>query len=1203
MPDPLAERIKDAEERLRQSIAQRIERNRTSLAQLQHEHHIFETAFSPVGTAPVLDSSSVKTGCITTHTSSSGTASVPIEPQEASCGASGSTSNKSSVAATAAVAEATLSAHAHDGSRSTTAIKNVPIASEQSVPHQPQRPTAMLPVEAESVPEAVSGESTIDISTPSSSSALLLRMTVEIGDGRMGEVRVRKGDRPEELARTFCEQHGLGDRAAVLLTQHIATNLAEVLVHHVEPVRESVAGPSAAPGARSSVSAASSACPSAASGGCLSFGASRGYLAPTTASKASEYGSQAAAETAAARGVATTRASSRPRVKPAARLRAHSAPRPRCLSVGAGSDRGGSCNSKSDVAPGSEGREGEPTINERSRRLIEQRGDRGNVFSRLHQENEDIKQRRAQLKSVLADEEMSEVLSAPVMMSQTSRKLLQLRGYDDANSIGERLHADGLRSKAKRIAASKAAEALLDPEATFRPKLSRSSVVFSSSHVADPWRLAGQAATDRTSSYSERSRGAKGGGQPSIWEVQYMEAEQRRAERQLLQQLYAVDQQRECSHRPTVTRSSREIDALRRKRSASATARLVRTKETSSATDGVGAQQQQWDEEEARHVLPPRVEAPRSGHSIHDSLFADAKEKRRVLLQREAEHDAKIEEKARTWSARHLDPGAFNRLCYAHRQKEVELQALRDYLTSHEDPTSGRPLFKPHITRGPKRDGTGTTSACKGSTASDAWEAASERSAAAMTDAADGGLSATAQADGNTTSCEATPMLDAPSAASSSRCAVGLKAHLRGDSRLISGEALHSHRVKHRRSRETLREQAREQIAHDHQMPTMGAFTTGESEHIVKSMREKRITELFHTIDVNGEGVLDGKVLIAALPRMPPDVSAALRPISSTYEHEFLSLSDFKDLVARALEQTAPNGPRYNLLPDRGTTSIYANAKAQQLREQQAECRFKPVVDAKSAKLAASRRDSSRGIVEQLIDAQAEYAARRMVAQRAAISQVEAECPFRPSILIKPGSATSSEPKTQRQQQQQTVEAAAAQPRPRSRSESNPRPPMPSSEELELLQHCTFRPRINHFAGVDRRVDTGDPHNDEALMKAFHLSYVPRKHSKNPTGYSQLSSTGYPDHTKVGAVSAMAKAALAEVKIAASAGGECRQSVGPHSACWGAYAASQPRELHSSLSEQDLARTLQGEIEQEVAHLSDLELPTAAAIASSGNQS
>ena len=58
---------------------------------------------------------------------------------------------------------------------------------------------------------------------------LLLHMTVEIGDGRTGIVRVRRGDSAAALAHTFCLEHGLGQRALGLLTDHISSNVAQVL--------------------------------------------------------------------------------------------------------------------------------------------------------------------------------------------------------------------------------------------------------------------------------------------------------------------------------------------------------------------------------------------------------------------------------------------------------------------------------------------------------------------------------------------------------------------------------------------------------------------------------------------------------------------------------------------------------------------------------------------------------------------------------------------------------------------------------------------------------------------------------------------------------------------------------------------------------------------------------------------------------------
>ena len=46
----------------------------------------------------------------------------------------------------------------------------------------------------------------------------------------------------------------------------------------------------------------------------------------------------------------------------------------------------------------------------------------------------------------------------------------------------------------------------------------------------------------------------------------------------------------------------------------------------------------------------------------------------------QSDFDAEIEAKARSTSAHRLRPESLNRLCYAHRQKEVEMDALREYL-------------------------------------------------------------------------------------------------------------------------------------------------------------------------------------------------------------------------------------------------------------------------------------------------------------------------------------------------------------------------------------------------------------------------------------------------------------------------------------------------------------------------------------------
>ena len=72
---------------------------------------------------------------------------------------------------------------------------------------------------------------------------------------------------------------------------------------------------------------------------------------------------------------------------------------------------------------------------------------------------------------------------------------------------------------------------------------------------------------------------------------------------------------------------------------------------------------------------------------------------------------------------------------------------------------------------------------------------------------------------------------------------------------------------------------------------------------------------------------------------------------------EFLAFSEFRDLVHRAIATHAPNGPRYSMLSERGSSSVHTNLQAQRLRELQAECTFQPAVNARSERLAASRRD------------------------------------------------------------------------------------------------------------------------------------------------------------------------------------------------------------------------------------------------------
>ena len=108
--------------------------------------------------------------------------------------------------------------------------------------------------------------------------------------------------------------------------------------------------------------------------------------------------------------------------------------------------------------------------------------------------------------------------------------------------------------------------------------------------------------------------------------------------------------------------------------------------------------------------------------------------------------------------------------------------------------------------------------------------------------------------------------------------AIGLRAHQRGDSRLITGEALHTQRVKARRSREALALEARRDAAS--KVATAAKIANrGLSGELVRSVRDGRLRKMFEMLDAASEGVIDGAALASKLPSLPSDIAAALTPL------------------------------------------------------------------------------------------------------------------------------------------------------------------------------------------------------------------------------------------------------------------------------------------------------------------------------------
>jgi len=349
-----------------------------------------------------------------------------------------------------------------------------------------------------------------------------------------------------------------------------------------------------------------------------------------------------------------------------------------------------------------------------------------------------------------------------------------------------------------------------------------------------------------------------------------------------------------------------------------------------------------------------------------------------------------------------------------------------------------------------------------------------------------------------------------------------------------------------------------------------------------------------------------------------------------------LSASLIRALVNRALATSIANGPRDSLLPNRANHGVYAQQQAARLRAQQAECTFEPKLDARSARLVAAKSDARRPVSERLYEQQAEYMNRRVLAQMARRTEEEKECTFKPAIKGGGGGGMPSA----------TSAGGAKCSVPHSHA-PHARKPLPvSSEEAELQMHCTFKPRLNHYAlgeglrQTTARVDSDDPHADEALMAAYRLSHPPAPqapHRAPPSAVPSASAAGTScaslsgateaanalhrraaaggyaagyggaasgatgtNPRPVGAVSgatgtgpsAVSSAASARVPNLGYAGGiGWRDRVGPLHAGWGVYDAGAPGcavgagTLDQAEQEVALARSLQAEIQDDVARL------------------
>ena len=257
----IATRIGEAEERLRASIAARISRNRAELSRLQDEQHHFEQC---LGSASPTRSVGSRLMSPTGYDDRSELAASPRADKEGRPEPAAPAVPKGSSGLTASNASKEIAA----------ALSAAAAACHSSLPEPPR--AARTPPTYGMGAAAAAGElpraaaAAVPPATGGAPGELLLRMTVEIGDGRVGTVEVCQGDTYEALAAAFCREHGLAGKAQALLVRHIAANVGEVLRERA--AAEPLPTGSAAASTAASASAASGSPPSS----------RRQYAAPST---------------------------------------------------------------------------------------------------------------------------------------------------------------------------------------------------------------------------------------------------------------------------------------------------------------------------------------------------------------------------------------------------------------------------------------------------------------------------------------------------------------------------------------------------------------------------------------------------------------------------------------------------------------------------------------------------------------------------------------------------------------------------------------------------------------------------------------------------------------------------------------------------------------------------------------------------------
>jgi len=252
----------------------------------------------------------------------------------------------------------------------------------------------------------------------------------------------------------------------------------------------------------------------------------------------------------------------------------------------------------------------------------------------------------------------------------------------------------------------------------------------------------------------------------------------------------------------------------------------------------------------------------------------------------------------------------------------------------------------------------------------------------------------------------------------------------------------HMGSISERRRRELSEEKEREDATKQR------TYVNQHSRALVERMRMRRIVELYDLLDWQGVGYIDLSNLDEKMHALSPEEQAFLRPILERHAaiETSMDMETFVSLMTAHMSGSS-TGPLTALSSSRNSSRTMSQA-AELEEERQNNFTFQPAVSSKSEKIVKDTRKDYASQTQRwsfLANERAIWGQRREALERKKEAEEMAQCTFTPNI----NSSSKGKAGAHRYTKYHFMSPI--------RVTNN----VLSSEERELLEHCTFSPNRN----------------------------------------------------------------------------------------------------------------------------------------------